>query len=32
MLQGGEVEFNNGRGGDSIYKGSFKDESLTLKF
>ena len=32
MAQSGDFEFNNGKGGDSIYKGKFKDENLKLSF
>ena len=32
VAQSGDFEFNNGKGGDSIYKGRFKDENLKLEF
>lgn len=31
IIQGGDIVDNNGKGGDSIYDGSFKDENLSLK-
>ena len=32
MAQGGDIDFQNGRGGESIYGKTFPDENLTLKF
>lgn len=31
MIQGGDITDGNGKGGDSIYEGSFADENLKLK-
>lgn len=31
MIQGGDITDGNGKGGDSIYDGSFGDENLSLK-
>ena len=30
-IQGGDIQFNNGFGGESIYGGEFDDENLTMK-
>ena len=32
MAQGGDIDFQNGKGGESIYGPTFPDENLNLKF